>query len=168
MEQAWTNFLVELDRVWVKVELVCKAHPKFAPWQGQHRRRRKRDPLLRYLTQARDSGEHTLGDLTAQVPGGIGIGAKPGTTVHIKRLVINATGPGQVEIEGDRPENLMISLTPNQIELLDVSNRSGRHKVPRSHLGTPIVEPTPLAVGELGLAYWRSFAEEAEVKFLAP
>jgi len=72
-EGSWKDFLHKLERVWNKAVNVCGKNPRFNGWKGKYEKLRREDELLAYFTNARDAEEHTVAEITAHQPGGVGI-----------------------------------------------------------------------------------------------
>src|SRR5215218_1745734 len=88
-EDAWQDYLGSLEKSWVKVERSCQAYRnQFQPWQGKFARRRKKDPLLRYLKHARHADEHTIEEIIERVPGYRTLNPAYGKSWHIEHLEI--------------------------------------------------------------------------------
>lgn len=157
--EAWQTFLDRLEKVWVKAERECQDHrTRFEPWQAKFKASRRDDELLRYLHQARHADQHTVQPITAHSAGGFQLALPPATTVKVEidwaRGRVTVTGPAS-EV---RP------LGPGYL-LLPIQNRGRDYPPPKSHLGADTREADPLAVAELGLAFYRGFLDAAEAEF---
>src|SRR4051794_31615272 len=59
-KQGWEDLFNILVKIWIKAERECEpVRNKFQPWQGPYKRRRRKDPLLAYVTHARNADHHT-------------------------------------------------------------------------------------------------------------
>jgi hypothetical protein len=68
-EDAWRQYLVALQKVWVKTGRSCKhVRKSFLPWQGRFKRQRGRDQLLRYFKHARNADQHSIQLILDDVP----------------------------------------------------------------------------------------------------
>lgn len=64
VEAHWAEFLVRFGRIYNKLAAATKGDPRAAPWFGRQSNLRSKDPLLRYLHQARDCHEHSIEAVT--------------------------------------------------------------------------------------------------------
>ena len=143
-EDAWRQYLVALQKVWVKTERGCQpVRESFEPWQGKCKRQRKKDQLLRYLEHARNADQHSIQLILDDVP---------------EQIV--TVGGDTVYVGND-----VVVIAP-RIELLPVKDRGEGYDPPVEHLGKALAERGPLAVAELGLAFYAGFVEQAERKFV--
>ena len=65
-ESNWIDFLINLEKIWKKSELECKHFSTFQPWQGKYKNERRKDPLLKYLKNARDADQHSIQPITIE------------------------------------------------------------------------------------------------------
>ena len=143
-EDAWRQYLVALQKVWVKTERSCQpVCEDFEPWQGKFERRRKKDQLLRYLRHARNADEHSIQLILDDIPGQT-VTTSSGDTVYVGNSVVT---------------------TSPRIELLPVEDRGKWYNPPAEHLGKTLAKRDPLKVAELGLTFYADFVEQAERKF---
>ena len=164
-ETAWRSFLHSLDRVWTKLGLECKAHPRLQSWWSNRLKVRGDDMLLRYLHHARNSDEHTLtevvslhgGRLSIQPPAG-------GKKAYLQSIVIgDDPSTAQVEYTG---APLQIERHPPHLRLETVYDRGVHYAPPTEHLLRPLAEADPLTVAALGLAYCSQMLDDAETRLL--
>ena len=142
-EDAWRQYLVALQKVWVKTERSCQpVRDSFEPWQGKFKRQRTKDQLLRYLRHARNADEHSIQVILDDIPGDT-VTTSSGDTVYVGNLVVT---------------------TSPRIELRPVEDRGKWYNPPVEHLGKALAERDPLKVAELGLTFYASFVEQAERK----
>jgi hypothetical protein len=80
----WSEFLVEHQRWFTRMQQALERGPS-AAWCGTLKGRRKSDPLLLYLHQARHADEHGLERIADAQPGSVSIGVG-GQSVCIERL----------------------------------------------------------------------------------
>jgi hypothetical protein len=160
--------LLALNATFSKLEQGAKGCGKSEGWYGEHKHVRRKDPLLAYLHQARNSDEHGLSPVSKATPGGVGINPPPGSN----RIDLVTTGEnGQVTVHPNADGRMpSITVKLGRIHLVEV--RDDRFNdvfpVPQTHLGRPIepiiklgAEVGPLEVGALGLAYVRAMLAEA-------
>lgn len=60
---AWRDFLQSIDRAWNKVVAKCQNEKKWPALKSKYEKIRKEDPLLKYISQARNVSEHTISDV---------------------------------------------------------------------------------------------------------
>lgn len=167
LEAAWRTFLQNANKVWTKIELVCKAPSPAQPWLGAHLRIRKKDMLLRYLHHARNSDEHTLTEIVSKQPGGIGIRGAAGTGgVYIKSMTINS-GPQGTHIKYEGSPIEIVQVAPH-VRLERVFDRGTWYNPPTQHLERQLTQADPVSVAEAGYEYMRSMVGEAEGRFFPP
>jgi hypothetical protein len=156
---AWQTFLDRLEKVWVKAERECQTfRTKFEPWQGTFKVLRKDDPLLRYLHQARHADQHSIQPTAAERLAGITLEIPPKGTVELRM----DEEKGQVIIVG--PHRITSRQGPGNM-LLPLENRGTKYDPPEEHLGRKLTAADPLAVAEVGLAFYEDFVRQAEAKF---
>lgn len=161
-EPAWTDYLVSLNTVYSILEQGSRGSPKSEAWFGRKKNERRRDPLLQYLHQARNSDEHGIEPVVEHDPGHVAIG-KRGEAVHI---VSGIFGPGMVNatlapVEGKLPSIEVVHAHPKMISVTD--NRFGdTFDPPTEHLGRPLRTGSPTEVAELGFEYHKQLIDEAE------
>jgi hypothetical protein len=161
-EDGWRDYLGALEKAWLKAERECQSvRDQFEPWQQQFRAARKSDPLLRYLSHARNADTHTIQDTLSQSAPSIGLGPAYGHAWHINRLEIRN---GRItHYSGDKP--MKITFIPGRLELLPVVDRGVSYEPPNSHREKVLSKKDPISVGALGLAYYEEFIAEAERRF---
>jgi hypothetical protein len=143
-EDAWRQYLVALQKVWIKTERSCQpVRESFEPWQGKFKRQRKKDQLLRYLEHVRNADQHSIQLILDDVP----------------EQIVTAGGD-KVYVGND-----VVVIAP-RIELLPVEDRGVWYNPPAEHLGKVLAERGPLKVAELGLIFYAGFVGQAERKFV--
>lgn len=162
-ELSWKKFLHHIDRVWNKAFDHFVKAPGWFGWSGKFMDLRKRDALLSYLFQARNSDEHSVREIAEQRPGSLSINpATPGGAVYIDHLSINngvvTIGPGTVGV---------IHFEPARIALLPVKAKDGRiYPPPTMHLGQKIDHLDYANIAAMALAFYQDFLDQAENKFI--
>ena len=159
-ESAWQDCLTRLERAWNKFAGAYSASA-FEPWRGRYEHDRTNDELLRYLKQARDAEEHTVGDTVVNEPGATGINASSGKSLYIERMTIDR---GAVTIQGAKP-GIAVTMIPGRAKLLPAVSRGVTTPIPATHLGNPVVGPDPISVAEAGLAYYEAMLDAAHLRF---
>lgn len=160
-EEHWKEFLRRVERVWSKMISHFGKSPKWSGWSSPFEHSRRTDPLLSYLVNARGAEEHTVNDIVARDPGGIGINPAFGDTLHIKRL---EQRDGQISVESAQP--LKIDFIPAKTRLLPVVNRGRTYAVPSHHLDKVVDSSNVLAVAEAALAFYRGALKSGEAFFV--
>jgi hypothetical protein len=156
---AWQTFLVRLERVWVKAERECQAfRNQFQPWQGTFTRKRKNDPLLRFLHHARNVDHHSI---------------QPTACERIIGFTLEIPPSGEVELHLDTEKQQLkfvgkckiTDLLPPAVILLSIVDSGTRYDPPTEHMGQKLTATDPLAVAEKGLAFYEDFLSQLEAKF---
>jgi hypothetical protein len=162
LEDGWRDYLGALEKAWLKAERECQAvRNQFEPWQQLFRAERKSDPLLCYLTHARNADTHTIQDTLNQTPAAVGLGPAYGNSWHIEKLEIRK---GQItHYSGDKL--LKITFIPGRLELVAFVDRGVNYQPPTSHRGKSLSKTDPVSVAEVGLAYYEAFISEAGRRF---
>ena len=160
---AWTDLLVSANAVFTILEQGAKTNPQSRQWFGNKKRFRTKDPLLSYMHQARNADEHGIEPTTMRIGGGgIRIGRVSGT-VHFSTVVGDGEG-GTVlgPISGDGEVDYKI-IKPIFMLAIVKDDRFGNacYYPPIEHLGSPIVDTSPVGVGLLLLAYLDVLVQEA-------
>lgn len=161
-ETEWEHFLFRIERVWERTEKKYRNHKGFQKWFSPYQQLRKKDPLLRYLKQARNAETHSL-EGTLASPLRINIKEKYGRDFQIKSV--------STTLEN---KNLTVNLESNDLFLeLDteifrkipsvtrIKNRGKWFNPPSSHLGNRLNESSPIVLGKLGLSFFRILVTEA-------
>jgi hypothetical protein len=145
LEMLWLDFLLAAHGVYLKLEKGAQGNPKSRHWFGKVKHERKTDPLLRYLHQARNAGEHGLSRPTKRTNTYIMV--PPGGAVA---LVV--TAPGEWTAQAVRGE---LEFPNDIIRLVAVyDDRSDNwYQPPVAHLGQPLADTTPLGVATAAIAY---------------
>jgi hypothetical protein len=158
METAWSDFLIKANRVYTKLEQGAKGNNKSAPWFGRKQSERKKDPLLRYIKNARHADEHGLERVTARHGHGVGLGAAPGKSVAINEPIrISNTEKGStVEFlgSGKPPSGLVVHFYPPGVRLVEVTNRGVKYQPPE--------DTNPTSVAKKAITCLEALVAEAE------
>ena len=163
-EEAWIDYLHNLERAWNKLTSHLKRSPKYQGWneRGKAIQKRRKDPLLSYLVNARGAEEHSVEDITKKETGSIGINPAHGNSLHIKKLEIYND---RINVDADGP--IRIDFIPGKMVLIDVENRSRTYSVPNSHLGQKLESMNPVSIAKLGVQYYDSYFKLAEEYFVS-
>ena len=162
-ERNWKKFLNHIEKNWKKTERECQDFKKkFEPWQGSFTRKRRIDPLLIYLKQARDADEHTINEIVERKHSSMSIKQAHNNRTHfIKKMVIKN---GKLETyEGDP---IRIEFTPGRVRAIAFTNRNKIFSIPTVHEGMPIKDnDNPIELAKLGLKFYTDYLKQAEEKF---
>ncbi|AOW15109.1 hypothetical protein LPB72_21550 [Hydrogenophaga crassostreae] len=160
-EMEWRTCLNHLEKAWQKTERCCQpVRAQFEPWQGQFRKLRKKDMLLRYLKQARDADNHSVQDVTKLQPGSRGYKFLNSRGGYIKNMEIR--NGEVVHYEGDP---MIVEDTPPHPIAVPVKNHGEWFNPPTSHLGQAIPAPHPSLLAELGIKFYSEYVEQVWEKF---
>lgn len=163
----WLDFVIQWKGTYTKIQQAAKETPQETQWFGTVTKERKADPLLRYLFEARNDGEHPEEGLLPRHP------ARhypqltkfvPDRDITNPKLAFDAKGRLVKVTDQDGNDVGGIGPTiPAESILLEVTERDHTKKVPppRSHLGQPM-EPKPRLAAELGLRWLETLVAKAE------
>lgn len=165
---AWEHFLYRLNKVWELGEREVKGLPGYEKFLKPYRSQIKKDPLLKYLQQARHSETHGVSQ-SLNKPLGLIVNDRYGrkfntsevtTTFEDGILTIDLkTGPGSELLDYEA------SIPTTNPYLEDVWNRGNRYPPPETHLGNPVKWRHPVVIAKLGLEYYKAFLTEIGEKF---
>ena len=154
MEQAWTDFLTMSNRVYVKLEQGAK-NGKSQVWFGRKRGERRKDPLLRYIKNARDADEHGLDRVTTRRSHGVGIGATKPVHLTVPMIIENTEAGSKVSFpDGPPPDGLVVNFYPPSVGLVEVTNRGVKYQPPG--------DTNPISVSKKAIAYLDALIAEAD------
>lgn len=151
-ETEWEHFLYRIERVWERTEKKYKHHKAFQKWFSPYQELRKKDPLVRYLKQARNAETHSLQG-TLSSPLNISLKEKYGRDFNIKSITTKLENKClTINVESD---DLILELDPKIFRttpyVVRVKNRGKWFNPPTSHLGNPLNEDNPIILGHMGL-----------------
>lgn len=155
-EKAWIDFLHYLDRAWNKLHDYCDVNKTGQKYVSTVEHLRKKDKLLQYLKQARDSHEHSIREVLAveaaktTITGGAGGGV-------IARGVIHGSGQTQGLVTSG---NVEVKFHPERLVAIPVSSCGNHYEVPTQHLGNALTTNVPHELALLGLTYYSDIAEK--------
>ena len=152
----WYVFLVSAKNIYTVLKQGAKITPQCRQWFGARNQERLSDPLLRYITEARNDDEHGLEPMVDQY-GNTYIGN--GTAVKI----IGTNNAFAPKLRALDKKPIAIEEVAAHIKLIPVRDRSkSTFDPPSSHLGQPVVDQSPLNVARLMLAYLIGLVKGAE------
>lgn len=158
--ERWVGFLHHLERIWFKSEAHFGKSPKWNGWKGRYERDRKRDPLLRYLRNARGAEEHTIAPLAANAA----IRLMPSDSgSEMPNFTFEIGTDGNLQVKSDGPFNMVWH--GGGAQLLDIVNRGVTYTVPSSHLGQKVNPSDLQQILAFALVFYRHFLDEAEKAF---
>ncbi|MGZ5621899.1 MAG: hypothetical protein ACXWFG_13645 [Methylobacter sp.] len=151
-EEHWAKFLHDLDRGWNKLVLVLSDNNEFKNVVDSIRAKRRDDPLLAYLMQARNCNEHTIYEITERVYGGSTrlIAGSGGAVIH-RGTITGGKFPTDLVYSG----NLKIEFSISFLNVVAVKNRGVTYEPPSSHIGTPITTRIPHELAKIGLEFYK-------------
>ena len=134
------------------LEQGAKVNAKSKAWFGRQKHQRKKDPLLRYVHQARNAEEHGIRQITQRQNSEITL--EPGAEV---KLTSDGKSWQATNIKGG------VKFANNIVCLVRVQDaRFGDwFDPPTSHLGSDLEDVTPLTVASLCLAHMKALLTEA-------
>jgi hypothetical protein len=160
---AWTKFLLALNATYSKLEQGSKGGGKSEGWWGRLKNRRRTDPLLQYLHQARNTDEHGIVPVSKLVPQQIGIGSiKPGVN-NMEFGSINISEKGIFLGPNSKGEIPDVTIYPPYAELVTVidTKHNNVYEPPTVHLQKTLEDTSPLGVARAGLNFLKSALEDA-------
>jgi hypothetical protein len=155
-EKAWIDYLHYLDRAWNKLHDYCNVNKVGRKYVSTVEHLRKKDELLQYLKQARDSHEHSIREVVAveaaktTITGGVGGGTIVRGVIHGSGQTHGLATSGNVEIKF-HPEHLVV---------ISVSSCGNHFEVPTQHLGHAIETKLPHELARIGLDYYSDIAKK--------
>lgn len=158
-ENLWRDLLNDLDKCWNKSYQDPIKYPRFQPWQGAFVSKRKSDPLIKYLKQARDAENHSIQEIVEKEHGGVGfrfVGNRGYVeSMSFKDGVLNHKGTPAI-----------FQFDPAKINVKSVTNKGHSTIPPLYHLGQPIKNAnSPIALSELGVAFYEKYLMDIETNF---
>ncbi|PNE01911.1 hypothetical protein A15D_02509 [Alcanivorax sp. MD8A] len=160
-EEEWRDFLNCIEQLWNKVERSCQhKRSQFEPWQGQFKKLRKKDMLLRYLKQARHAHNHSIQEVAEPKAASRSINFANGTGGYIKNLTM--VGGNIVNYQGDPLE---VIDRPNRYAAVKVKNDGKWYNPPTSHLGNRFISDSALDIAIAGLEFYENYIKQVEEKF---
>lgn len=175
----WYIFLHAAKGIYTTLEQGAKANPQAMQWFGGKNRERRGDPLLRYISEARNDDEHGIEESTELVRSSLQLGvARPGSSQILRDQFGNtfANVSAAYHIEGGHPrmKNLPVLqaldgkpvhsiFNPEKVVLKSVRDRSRcEYQPPKFHMGAALKTDGPIEVADLALRYLEGLLSEAE------
>lgn len=156
---AWTDFLHAANSVFTILEQGARANPQSRQWFGGKKNFRRKDPLLSYMHQARNSDEHGIEDITRQTQASYEVPSDSDRLVRPTEIK-----DGQIvwaEVPGDT--GIVWITVGFAVELIAVTDIRFNTSVqpPKEHLGVTLVDESPQNVARLLLTYLECLIAEA-------
>jgi hypothetical protein len=154
LEEHWERFLSEANRVSAKLKQAFNKGPQ-KDWWDKHAEVMKTDPLLRYVKEARNAAEHSLQEIASE---------HKGSARQVTPTPEETQAAHQAAQKVGMPYALLglIEVILPHAKVIEITKREGTFQPPKSHLGNPITDITPAAIGDLALAYFELMMKEAE------
>ena len=169
-EAGWTRFVDSIEEFWARFYDEGKIKfSNFQPWAGVIDVKRKSDPLLQYVTQARHQSQHGRISLEWEPEKLI---IAPGFNGHLRGLKIFPDGTFEMDatpLQGSSVEGTVVA-SPGRPLLPVIENKKFRQKYapPTEHSGVLLVNKTPIGVAQAALSYYASTLDLAVEKFAPP
>lgn len=153
IEGAWGDFIFAASTAYNSLLQGSKTNNKSKDWFNKRKNERRKDPLLLYVKEARNSEEHGIEDITKRT----------NSQIHL-------TSQGdQVTLRSDGRQWHVVSQKGNvrypldRVRLIPVKNGYGdTFDPPESHLGQPLADISPVGVAEATYAYIKAMIEDAQ------
>lgn len=162
-KNAWEEFLYRLERAWGRTEQAYKNQKWFQKLFAPYRKLRKREPVLKYLKNARNAETHTLqGTLSSSL--NIALRDKCGRGFSADRIHTSFVD-GCLTINVDTLDiflDLYADVGRGTPSLTEFRSRKDWYKPPRTYLGGRLSSNNPVVVAKLGLEMFRSLVEEID------
>lgn len=159
--KSWSDFLIYANRIYEKLSAGANTS-KTRAWAGRMIFQRRKDPLLIYLHQARNSDEHGFDGIVKLVPSSIT--NLTGAPLEMQELIGPADARGY---QFTLPPGGIVSIKPAHAEIVEVHDR--RHgdsfPPPTSHLGKPLANHDVSHVAGLSLAFLEGMVLDAQQRF---
>ncbi len=157
IERHWLAFLDNANRVFTRLEQAANATPKGKNWWGIQVHEWKKDQLLRYVRQAKDSTHHSIQEIAATNPGR----ATPITDASPEEMAQVHEAAKKI----GKPYAILggFEVVFPHVEVLDVVNKGVTFPRPTLHLGQPVTATTPSAIGDLTLVHLEKMIRQVEL-----
>lgn len=161
-EKSWQDYLIRLERAWEAASRAVESYGKAQAWISNNAHLRKKDPLLRYLKNARNAETHVV-EPTVSHSIGISVKDRLGRPFKLESTSVSFEN-GVLTFDINTPDKHIswdAELLPGDPHLLRFKCRGAWHNPPFEHLGQRIRDIHPVAVANLGLAFYRGRIHEA-------
>ena len=137
----WAAVVNHLEKLWHKACQTCGSKPGFRKWNTEWVETRASDPLLRYITQARNADNHTAQDLAS----------------HVMGYLIVKDGKVSFVSTHKNPE----------LAITDIVNRKVTFLIPETHLGKKIESRDPRLLAVHACNFYAEYLRRLRVDFLS-
>jgi len=150
----WANFLTHLELSFVKAERGCQdIENLFRPFQGTFINKRRKEPLLNYLKNARDASQHGIDILVS---------------LEIKeKIQIDSISLSKLDKDGNIVETNEHPLYPAEMRLKSFFINGQTYNPPKYYNGRKLRRiDNPIEIGMLGINFYEDFINKVEKKFI--
>ena len=161
----WEDFLIRLELIWEKIRKHYGNYSFFQSTYSEFGKLQKKDPLLRYLKQARNAVTHTISEMTSSNLG-LHIRGKGTRPFYIDGAEITVEGQ-TLKVDLNTVDVLFepeVTITRDKPRLVRFKTRGKWYNPPVTHLGNIIEGTKPDVVGAMGLAFVKGLYEQLEAK----
>lgn len=156
----WVDFLSASNSFFEKFEKAAGKFQAFGEFYSPFRKERKKDSLLQYLHQARNSEEHCVGESGEPIPKAKGLIFNASITVAKNKVELEKLKLEQAEM-AKRVENV----PKNRFRAIPVVNYGREYGVPLEHLKKSSFAIHPNEMAFLALSYMSNTLEAAKQHF---
>ncbi|MFD0976764.1 hypothetical protein [Salinimicrobium gaetbulicola] len=161
-EELWKDFLHYLEKTWIKAERECQGFKnKFMPWQGKFKNLRRKDPLLKYLKNARDADVHSIQEITKKGKSSVTGNFVNPSGGYIEKMVIK-----NGVIEEYKGDPIIFEFSPGFVKAISFFNNNLLYDIPNYHRGEKVKNPdNPTELAELGIKFYADYLDKIEKEF---
>jgi hypothetical protein len=150
----WRGLLHRLDRFWNRFNAHFGRSPLWNGWSSQYKKEMKADPLLQYMSKARDADHHTIDQIVAVEGGRIDVGQGG-------RVILKHTAPNTMALIHASGH---VVFEPSRLTLKAATTRGVTYDVPLDHLGKPIDPNNVPLIAGLAIDYFAALLARAEAE----
>ena len=162
-QESWENFLFRLERAWELTERKLKGRNGVERWHKPYTTLRKKDSLLIFLKQARNSEMHSI-SATVTKPLHMVLKDKTGRGLTVNS-VSSKLENGTLTINIDTPDlvpDVDVNIVPTDPELVKIKNRGKWYNPPWSHLKKRVSDIHPVSIAVMGHEFYSTYVKEPE------
>lgn len=163
----WEDFLIRLELIWEKIRKSYGNYPFFQKTYSEFGKLQKKDPLLRYLKQARNAVTHTVSEMTCSDLG-LHIRGKGNRPFYLDEVEMSVEDK-VLNVDLKTVDVLFepeMTITRGMPRLVRFKARGRWYNPPVTHLGNIIEGTKPDVVGARGLAFVKGLYEQLEAKLV--
>jgi len=165
--EAWENYLIRIERSWERAERILRDRKGIQQWIKPYKALRKKDPLLKYLKQARNAETHAVTN-TIDINPKIVVKDKLGRPFTVRDTKTRME-KGTLNIDIDTGHDALFlyetKVIPSVPQFTKIINRGKRFDPPLSHLDNDIENIHPVDAAKSGLMFYQTFLTDAEEKY---